>query len=607
MSSANGYHGVLLDVDLSSGKIDKRALDLEDLRKYIGGRGLGMKLLWDVLPGPGVDACSPENPLLFMPGPFDGLPLPSASRTCVVTKSPATSPLESPYEHASTLSYSNMGGFIAPEIRFAGYDGIMVRGRADHPVYLYINDDRVEIRDARKFWGMGTDEFDRAFTEELEDRRFQTCYIGPAGENQVAYASIMNTAARAAGRGGTGCVMGSKNLKAMAVRGSGQPDVADRKRFLELLEESRACFGESEALSGMRRYGTSVVSVGNSERGLLTTKNYREGSFENVNQISGFVAKREYWKRDFACFVCPLACKKSGVVPSGPHKGMVHDGPEYEPQAMLGSNLMVDELPGLLKSIYMVDDLGLDAISAGNVIGFLMEAYDKRLVDRDFLDGIDLKWGNLDAIHKMLRKIAYREGVGDAASKGVKHLAELIGKDSRKFAIHSKGLEFAAWNCHTDTGWALCYATATRGASHMSGHDPRQQDGKALYDSTGVCVFVQWGTEGKYSHEKMADILRAITGWDWTEEEYWKAGERISNLEKCFNYREGFRRHDDVVADRFFEEPYTVGPKKGAVLDRQEFEEMKTAYYKERGWDPETTCPSAEKLKSLGLEFTTIT
>jgi len=291
MTKVNGYHGVILDVDLSGGQISKKEVAPEDYRDFVGGRGLGAKLLWDALPGPGVDATSPQNPLIFMAGPFSGFPLPSASRTCVVTKSPITAAKQSEHEHASTITYANMGGFFAPEIRFAGYDGIMIRGRADHPVYLRIHNSDVHILDARKYWGMGTDRFDREFADELGNRRYQTCYIGPAGENLVPYGGILHTAARTAGRGGTGCVMGSKNLKAIAIRGTGQPNVAAHKRFVELLEQAR----EGCKDSGVTQYGTSVGTVTNSRKGLLVTKNFREGSFEHASRISGIAAQRAVW------------------------------------------------------------------------------------------------------------------------------------------------------------------------------------------------------------------------------------------------------------------------------------------------------------------------
>ncbi len=417
-----GYNGVLLEVDLTAGRTTRIPLSPEDARLYIGGRGLGMKLLAGRLGKPGVDAMSPENPLLFMPGPFSGFPIPSASRTCVVTKSPRTSPLRSKLPKASTVSYANMGGFFGPEIRFAGYDAIVVTGRAAKPVYIHIDDDKVEVRDASKYWGMGTDEFDRRFIEDLGDRRFRTCYIGPSGENLVPYASILNTAARAAGRGGVGGVMGSKNLKAVAVRGTGMPGVADPEKFQSVLaavrKDFQGSFPEGYGVDRWRRYGTAAALLSASANGVMAVKNYSLGTFDDVDTISGVAAEREIWSRDFACYCCPLSCKKAGVVRGGPYAGHVHDGPEYETGGMMGSNLMINDLGALMKAIFEVDDLGLDQISTGNVIGFLMEAYEKKLVDKAFLDGIDLAWGNADAVLAMVRKIARREGVGDLAARG---------------------------------------------------------------------------------------------------------------------------------------------------------------------------------------------
>jgi len=596
----HGYHGVILDIDLTTGKIDRKPIPLEDTAKFVGGRGLGMKILWDRLKTPGIDALSPENPLMFMPGPLSGFPVPSSSRTCVVTKSPRTSAIASEHPQASTVSYSNMGGFFGPEIRFAGYDGIVITGKASSPVYVFIDDDEIEIRDAKKFWGMGTDAFDRRFTEELGDRRFRTCYIGPAGENLVSYACIINTAARAAGRGGTGCVMGSKNLKAIALRGTKMPDVADHRRFLEVLEEARNGFKGTESTMRWRYAGTAGALPWSSGQGSQAVKNYREGTFEEIDRIGYEAARQKAWIRDFACYCCPLSCKKSGAVKTGSYPGLVHDGPEYETGTMFGSNLLVSDLGGLLKEIYAGDDYGMDIISAGNVIGFLMENYEKGNVDRTFLDGIDLTWGNVDAILKMIDKVARRDGVGDMASKGVKVLAEKIGKDSDKFAIHVKGHELAAWNVHVDPGMGISYVSSNRGACHLNGRTLEEQNSNAMIDSTGVCLFADYG----FGEMGLQNLLTAVTGIEWSKEEYAKAGERIFNLEKMFNFREGFRREDDILPDRFFEQPLTAGPGEGAVLDRGEFTKMLDEYYEKRGWDPKTSKPTKAKLQNLGLSFT---
>lgn len=594
----NGNNGVILEADLTTREIKKKLIDPIDLKQYVGGRGLGIKMLWDRLKDkPGTDPLGPDNPLMFMAGPFSGFPAPSSSRTCVVTKSPVTAPKKSRYAHASTVSFANMGGFFGPEIRFAGYDGIVITGQAATPVYLHIDDDTVEIRDAKKFWGMGTDQFDKAFIEELGDPRFRTCYIGPAGENLVRYACIINTAARAAGRGGTGCVMGSKKLKAIAVRGTGQPQVANHELFLESLQETREKFKDPKVYGRWRKAGTAAGLEHLSGLGIQAVKNFREGTYTEIDKI-GAKASFKTWARSYACYCCPLACKKSGKTTDSPFAGLIHDGPEYETGTMLGANLMISDHAGMMKAIYIADDYGIDIISLGNVIGFLMEAYDKKLIDKAFLDGIDLKWGSVEATLKMIHRIAARKGIGAIASQGVKPLADKIGQGSHKFAMHVKGHELAAHNCHANPPRALCYATANRGACHLNGTDITQQNLIALADSTGLCLFALRGYEvdGKLMGKLLMAIIGAVPDGNPL-----LTGERIYNLEKLFNYREGFTRDDDIIPNRFFEEPLTVGEKKGAVLTREQFKTMMDDFYTKRGWDLKTSEPKAEKLKRLGL------
>ena len=604
-----GYHKVLLDINLTTGDITKTPIPREDIEQYIGGRGLGMKILWDRLKKPGVSAFAPETPLMFMPGPFSGFPIPSASRTCVVTKSPCTSPVNASLPHASTVSYSNIGGFLGPEIRFAGYDGIVITGKAAHPVYIVIEDDHVEIRDAGKYWGMKTDELDKTLKKDLGKERFQTAYIGPAGENMVSYACILHTAARAAGRG-VGAVMGAKKLKAIAVKGTGMPHIADHKQFSRALRDARGtATGLIDGLKTgiFRKWGTSFGLQSISDKGLMAVKNYREGTFTEIEKINGETARKKAWVRDFACYCCPLSCKKSGAVKNGPYKSIVHDGPEYETGTMFGANLLISDFEGMMKAIYDGDDLGMDIISAGNVIGFLMEAYEKGLVTREDLDGLDLKWGNVDAVLKMIHKIAYRDGIGDLAAQGVKAVSQKVGQGSGAFAIQVKGLEFAAHNIHANPPRALCYSVSNRGACHLSGDDIDKQNMVAATDSLGLCLFatdLNIPIMPGISKSLMADLLTAITGIDWDTDRFIKAGERVFTLEKMFNYREGFRREDDQVPDRFFTEPLTVGGEEGAVLDREEFRTMMDEFYTGRNWDPKTTRPSNEKIDQLGLTFT---
>ena len=386
-----GQYGVILDIDLTSRKIRRTGISKDDLKHFLGGRGLGMKLLWDKIKEPGISAFSPENPLCFMPGPFSGLPIPSSSRTCVVTKSPRTSPIDKKYENGSTVSYSNMGGFFGPEVKFAGYDGIVITGKADQPVYILIEDDKVEIKSAVQYWGMGTDAFDKILIEKYGDD-YQSCYIGRGGENMVSYACVINTAARAAGRGGTGAVMGSKNLKSIIVKGTGQPNIAKHKEYLSLLEQVRTAFKTDKDgdAARWRSGGTSDALERSSNDGTMAVRNYREGTFNEIEMINTKSSRTKIWKRDFACFSCQLACKKSGFA-KGAYGGVIHDGPEYETGTMLGANLLISDLEGLNKMIAVCDDYGIDIISTGNVLGFLMEAKEKGMIDNNFLDGIDLK------------------------------------------------------------------------------------------------------------------------------------------------------------------------------------------------------------------------
>jgi len=599
--STKGYFGKMLEVNLSTGKIEKTKIPDSDIQNFLGGRGLGAKILYDRLK-PGTDPLSPENILMFMTGPFVGYPIPSSSRTCVVTKSPRTSPLNKKYDNSSTLSYSNMGGFFGPELKYAGYDGLLVTGKSDKPVYILIEDENVSIKDAGNYWGMGTDEFDKTFHDDLGEGRYESCYIGPAGENQVHMACIINTAARAAGRGGTGCVMGSKNLKAIAVKGSEVPAVAEMKKYNELLGKIRASFMEKGSnVMRWRNGGTADALKSSSENGTQAVKNYSEGTYREIEKIGTEANRKKVWKRDFACFSCQLACKKSGYA-KGAYATLVHDGPEYETGTMLGANLLISDLDGLHKLIFMGDDYGLDIISVGNTIGFLMEAMDKGDIDKQFLDGIDLKWGDVDSSLEMMHKICKRDGIGELAGYGVKELSHKIGKGSEKYAVHVKGHELAAWNVPVRSSyWTITYATSNRGACHMNGGNPEGQDNACLRDSIGACSFASswYKDDVHYRH-----ILSAITGLEWSDEEFNKAGTRIFNLEKMFNYREGFRREDDTIPEKFFNNEFTYGDHKGAIVQRDEFNENLDEYYESRGWNKKTSKPEDKLLRDLGLGFT---
>jgi aldehyde:ferredoxin oxidoreductase len=533
---------------------------------------------------------------MIMPGPFSGFPVPYAARFTTVTKSPHTSPLDSPYEKASTISFSTGGGFLAPEIKLAGYDGIIFTGKADAPVIVVINNDKVEIRDGRKYWGMQTYACEkRLLEEELQDRRYEVCSIGPAAENGVTYSGVLHSLGRAAGRGGTGTVMASKNLKAVAVQGSRLPEVADHKLFLTQLAGLR-----EDMKNRLSRYGTAAGLVNNSDQGRQAVKNYREGTDLEAVKISGVYAETGIWTRHIACYCCPQACKKIGVGKGGKWGKWVVEGPEYESGTMFGPNLLVHDINGMMVAIGEADDLGFDHISLGNVLGFLMECYEKGLIDKKFTDGIDLTWGNVQGIRDAMQNIAYRKGnLGATAYRGTKHLAQVIGKGSEAFACHCKGHGYAAHNVHVNPPRALCYVTANRGACHVNGQNIPGQHTHAMDDSTVLC---QMGSR-TLTEITIPNLLQSITGQPWDQAKYEQTGERIFNLEKCFNYREGFRREDDQLPDRFYTEPLTVGPYVGAVLTRDQFRTLMDGYYTERGWDLKTTRPSQQKLAQLGLDF----
>ncbi|MCF6240881.1 MAG: alpha/beta fold hydrolase [Bacteroidales bacterium] len=374
------------------------------------------------------------------------------------------------------------------------------------------------------------------------------------------------------------------------------------EKFMKLINDARIFFKDRTQTQWWRDYGTAGALKPSSDAGSMAVKNYREGTFPDIVNYDAETARKKIWKRNYACYTCQLSCKKSGVVSEGRFKGtIVHDSPEYETGTMLGANLLMTNINDVMKAIYDGDNNGLDIISLGNTIGFLIEAHEKKLIDKDFLDGINLKWNDIDSILAMIDKIAKREGIGELASKGVKTLSEKIGKGSDEFAMHVKGHELAAWNVHVNSGTGISYATANRGACHLNGKNAEGQNGNALKDSLAICFFATgWGG---YDEQQLVDFVNAITGSNWTKDDFFETGERIFNLEKMMNYREGFTAEDDVLPERFFKEPLTVGEKKGAVLVRKEWEQKMKDYYTERGWDTKTSKPKDETLKKLKLGF----
>ena len=594
-SKIPGYHGVLFEIDLSNRKFNEIDLNPSDAANFVGGRGLGAKLLWDRLNKPGIDPMGPNNIFAITIGPFDGFPIPYASRFNVTCKSPITSTRDLKNKNGTTISYASCGGFFQTALRLSGCDSLVFTGKSNDPVVVVIDNGKVEFRDGRKYWGMMQYPFEKQLVQDLGGG-FEVAAIGPAAENGVRYCGVLHGLGRAAGRGGVGTVMGSKNLKGVAVRGNKMPQVADHKLFLDQLAKLRA--GMAGNLS---RYGTAASLVSSSDSGNQATKNYREGTDLDAVKISGVYSEVGVWTKHMACYCCPNACKKIGVGRGGKWGKWVVEGPEYETGTMFGTNLLIHDMKGMMKVIGECDDLGLDNISAGNVLGYLMELYEKGVIDRKFLGGVDLKWGDVQATSDVMKMIAYRQNdVGQLAALGVKKMAEQLGKGTEAYAIHSKGQEYAAHRRGTQATGALGYLTSNRGACHLnsgsaSGHNSGTMNNTLVICSSGGRLL---GTIG------IPNLLAAITGQSWDQDKYNLTGERIFNLEKAFNYREGFRREDDEwVPSRFYTEAPTIGRAQGITYDPKVVGAALDKVYTEHGWDVKTSKPSQEKLTQLGLDY----
>jgi aldehyde:ferredoxin oxidoreductase len=609
----NFIMGKILKIDLTSGKITKENLDLNTVEKYIGGKGYAAKLLWDMTPA-GVDPLGPENTLIFATGPLTGTLCPS-TRMCVVTKSPLT----------GTYNDSYVGGHFGNELRFAGYDYLAIVGESETPSYLWIDDDKVEIKDASWLWGKDTFETEEKLRERHEDRTIRVACIGPAGEKLVKYACVNVDLYRQAARGGGGTVMGSKRLKAVAVRGTGTVETKDRSRFEQLAAEAYAAIETNEGLYTMKRWGTGRSVIFSSDQSLYPTRNYQSETFEGVENLSGEAMERELWVKRKACFNCPIHCGHLAVVKSGEYAGTVVEGIEYETTALLGADCGVDDLAAVANANMLCDKLGLDALSTGGSIAFAMECYEKGILTEKETDGLKLRFGNHGAMNKMIVKIAKREGIGDLMAEGVRIASEKIGKNSERFAMHVKGLELPGWAIRGAPSMGLAYATADRGGCHqrawpisyeLGSKTPDGQiserfnpQGKALgtkFDqdigaslySLIACDF----STGAIGTQRYIDLLNAATGWTYDKDKFMEAGERIWNLIRAFNVREGITKKDDTLPPRIFEDALPAGIAKGKVVPRKDFERMLDEYYQLRGWDVKTGVPTYETLKKLGLE-----
>jgi len=593
-------NGTILRINLSSGEISKESLDESLARNFLGGRGIATKILYDELPA-GTDPLSPENKLIFAAGPLTGTSAPTGGRYMVITKGPLN----------GAIASSNSGGFFGKEFKTAGYDLIIFEGKAEKPVYVWIKDDEVEIRDASDLWGKNTHETTDILMEKIGDSKAKVACIGPAGEKLSLISCIINDKNRAAGRTGVGAVMGSKNLKAVVVRGTGKVELADADKFREAQKMTIGKIRENPTTSqGLPAYGTAVLVNVINENGLFPTRNFQTGVFEGASKISGETLADTYLTKNTHCFACPIGCGRATKI-----NGREGEGPEYEVAWSFGADCGVDDLKAIVEANYLCNELGLDGISAGATIAAAMELYERGYLPKEDLDGPELKFGSAEAIVEYTRKMGLREGFGDKLAEGSYRLASAYGHPELSMSV--KKQELPAYDPRGAQGHGLEYATSNRGGCHVRGYmispeilgapekiDPQALEGKptwvktfqdltAFIDASGLCLFSSFALGA----DEYGALAAAATGWDMDGNEVLKIGERIWNLERLFNLREGFSKDDDTLPERLLEEPMPDGPNKGTV---HKLGELLPEYYKVRGWD-ENGVPTEEKKKELGL------
>jgi aldehyde:ferredoxin oxidoreductase len=601
----NGYGGYILRVDLTNGKWKKEPTPPEMARDWLGGRGFGAYLLYKEVPK-GADPLGPENKIFISTGPFSGLMIPGGGKCDWTTKSPLTGG----YADAS------MGGHFTAEIKYAGLDTIILEGISPKPVYLFIDNDQIEIHDASDLWGKGTFEVEKEFKEKFGEA-YQVAVIGPGGENGVSYACVNHDYGRQAGRGGVGTVMGSKKVKAIVIHGTKSVPVANMDEYRKAgMALFKACKG-AEGLKEWTRYGTTIVTSWCDEVGAMPTRNFSAGSFEGGKTLYGPVMREKIVITDKACFGCPCPCGKYSNVKK---YGKQVEGPEYETIGMLGSDLGISDIEDVAQANWLCDDLGIDTISAGGAVAWAMECYEKGILTQADTDGLDLKFGNVEAVFTLIEKIAKREGVGALLAEGTKRAAKKIGKGSEKFAIQVKGMEQSAYATHNATTMLLAYMTCDVGAHHnrswaitydlQVGREkvvPEKvariiwlQNFRPMFDVLGGCR-LQWVELG-IDRDLYVPALEGITGIHRSWQDLEKVGEQIWNLTRLYWAREndGFDREWDMPSPRFYEEAPTTGATKGQITSFEDVNKMLDMYYEQRGWNY-NGLPKSEKLESLGL------
>ncbi|NLS76934.1 MAG: aldehyde ferredoxin oxidoreductase family protein [Chloroflexi bacterium] len=622
-----GYAGRILHVDLTNGKLEIEQPSEAFYRKYMGGSAMGTYYALRDIPK-GADPLGPENALILTLGPVTGLPISGNSRVTATARSPLT----------DTIGDSQAGGFWPAECKAAGFDGIVIKGKSPKPVYLWLHDGEAELRDAAHLWGKVTGEAEAQIRAEVNEPKAEVLQIGPAGEKLVRFACLINMCTRANGRTGMGAVMGSKNLKAVAVRGHQRPEAADPDKLREL-----ARWGVENVevrMGAMRKYGTANTVGGNQSAGGLPTRNFTSGSFDEYEKISGPTMLNTILKERDTCFGCAIRCKRVVEIKDGPFQvDPLYGGPEYETLASLGSYCGVSDLAAVSLGNQICNMYGMDTISAGGTVAWAMECYEKGALTKADTGGIDLRFGNAAAMVQMLEWMGKREGFGDLLAEGSARAATEIGKGTEKYLVTCHKQEFPAHMPRVKRTLGLIYAVNPFGADHMSHeHDPNYEESYeghrnglsslgladpqpprslnaekvrfalttqwaySCLDTVNVCDFVWGPTWQLYSMNQLVELIRAATGWSVSLYELIKLGERRLNMLRAYNAREGIDRKDDVPPQRIFE-PLEGGLSDSWAMDRAELAQAFDTYYEMAGWDVATGTPGRAKLAELGVEW----
>lgn len=622
----NGFTGKILHVNLSTGVCNIEEPEERFYRKYMGGSLIGGYYLFHHTAAK-IDPLSEENVIVFSVGPATGAAVSGASRHCVTSKSPLT----------NTIASSEAGGYWGPELKFSGFDAVVLYGKAPKPVYLWIHDGTCEIRDAQNLWGKVTKEAQTMIREELNDEKIRIAGIGPGGEKLVRYACIANELAHFNGRNGMGAVMGSKNLKAIAVRGHQKPTFHDEEIIKRMAKEAAEKVCNDVGAAAFKELGTNQNFEWNAPVGGVPTRNWSSGTFEEVEKINAKAIKNTVLKRSGTCWSCAQSCKRVVEITEAPFVDPDYGGPEYETTAMCGSNLGIGNLVTISKINEICNKYTVDTISCGGTIGFAMDCYEHGIITKEDTDGLELNFGNEAAAIQLSEMIGKGQGFGKLLGEGTARVAERWGEEAKKLAVHVKGKEFPAHMPQVKGSLALAYACLPFGPDHVSSeHDgsiaeapisyklrslgldePQDttdlsevksklvwftQCGYSAVDTLSLCQFI-FGHWTLFDLNQLVDLINAVSGWKTNLYELMMVGQRRIQLFRAYNQREGFNADDDVLPEKLYQPLKNVGPSAGYSINREDFLKAKKYYYGLAGWDQETGMVSESKLMEMGLDW----